>query len=152
MTAWAVDEGKSLFELLTDIYGQFGFYKESLISITKKGAAGAEEIQAMMKKMRSAPPEKLGGSKVTTVLDYDSSTRTDILTGTTYPLDFPKSNVLQYLTEDGSKISARPSGTEPKIKFYFSVRTDLEKADDFDITESKLHDKIESIIEELGLK
>ncbi len=151
MTAWAVDQGMSPFDLLTDIYSQFGFYRERLISITKKGASGAEEIRDMMQKMRSTPPETLGGARVSKLLDYQDSTGKNMLTGSTFKLDFPKSNVLQYITEDGSKVSARPSGTEPKIKFYFSVRADLEKPGDFDHTDIMLNNKIDRIIEELGL-
>ena len=151
MTAWAKDNGLGIFDLLTEIYKEFGFYLESLISITRKGKSGAEEIKEMMKKMRVNPPRTIHGSPVTKVYDYQSSEITDLATGIIGRLDFPKSNVLQYTTEDGTKISARPSGTEPKIKFYFSVKAPLESKEDFDKVQSALKSKIERIIEELSL-
>ncbi|MBT33988.1 MAG: phosphoglucomutase [Thalassobius sp.] len=152
LVAYAKYKGKSLFDRLAEIYKEYGFYKESLISITKKGKKGAEEIAEMMKSLRTNPPSEINGSKLVTLLDYQS------LTATTFPdkkeeaLDFPKSNVLQFITEDGSKISARPSGTEPKIKFYFSVNTSLENTADYDATADKLDDKIKGIIESMNLK
>lgn len=151
MTAWAKDNGMGVFDLLTEVYKEFGFYLESLISITRKGKSGAEEIQEMMKNMRANPPKTIHGSPVVKVFDYQSSEVTDVNSGSTSKLDFPKSNVLQYATEDGTKISARPSGTEPKIKFYFSVKEELEKAEDYDKTRDALSKKIESIIDELSL-
>ena len=152
MAAWAKDNGMSIFDLLTEVYKEFGFYQESLLSITRKGKSGAEEIQEMMKNMRANPPKTIHGSPVVRVYDYQSSEVTDLATGTADTLDFPKSNVLQYSTEDGTKISARPSGTEPKIKFYFSVKEPLEKSEDFDKVQQILKSKIESIIAELSLK
>ncbi len=109
--AWCADQGKTLYQLLQDIYAEFGLYKESLISLTKKGKAGLEEIQAMMKNYRENPPASIGGSPVVKVIDYNKPEQTGL----------PKSNVLQFYTEDGSVVSVRPSGTEPKIKFYFGV-------------------------------
>ena len=109
--AWCADQGKTLYQLLQDIYAEFGIYKESLISLTKKGKAGLEEIQAMMKSYRENPPASIGGSPVVKVIDYNKPEETGL----------PKSNVLQFYTEDGSVVSVRPSGTEPKIKFYFGV-------------------------------
>ena len=109
--AWCADQGKTLYQLLGDIYSEFGFYKESLISLTKKGKAGLEEIQAMMKGYRENPPASIAGSPVVKVIDYNKFEETGL----------PKSNVLQFYTEDGSVVSVRPSGTEPKIKFYFGV-------------------------------
>ncbi|MBE6230710.1 MAG: phospho-sugar mutase [Bacteroidales bacterium] len=109
--AWCADQGKTLYQLLQDIYAEFGLYKESLISLTKKGKAGLEEIQAMMKNYRENPPASIGGSPVVKVIDYNKPEETGL----------PKSNVLQFYTEDGSVVSVRPSGTEPKIKFYFGV-------------------------------
>lgn len=109
--AWCADQGKTLYQLLGDIYAEFGFYKESLISLTKKGKAGLEEIQAMMKGYRENPPASIAGSPVVKVIDYNKPEETGL----------PKSNVLQFYTEDGSVVSVRPSGTEPKIKFYFGV-------------------------------
>lgn len=150
MVAFARSEGKSVFDLLTDLYVEFGFYLESLISITKKGKAGAEEIQAMMKGFRENPPATLGGHKVVEVKDYDLQVSTNLVTGEKTPIDLPKSNVLQFFTEDGSKISARPSGTEPKIKFYFGVKGDLGKAEDFDKVKSELKGKIDSITSDLN--
>ena len=110
--AWCADQGKTLYQLLQDIYAEFGLYKESLISLTKKGKAGLEEIQAMMKSYRENPPATIAGSPVVKVIDYNKPEETGL----------PKSNVLQFYTEDGSVVSVRPSGTEPKIKFYFGVK------------------------------
>jgi len=152
MAAWAKENGMSVFDLLAEIYKEFGFYKESLISITRKGKTGAEEIQQMMKELRANPPKTIQGSTVTKLYDYQSSEVTNIATGEKEKLNFPKSNVLQFTTEDGTKVSARPSGTEPKIKFYFSVKAPLENVNDFNKIESQLDDKIEKIIEELKLK
>ena len=152
MAAWAKENGMSIFDLLTEVYKEFGFYQESLLSITRKGKSGAEEIQEMMKNMRANPPKTIHGSNVFKVYDYQSSEATDPSTGKVEKLDFPKSNVLQYTTEDGTKISARPSGTEPKIKFYFSVKDALKSSEDFDKVQKALNDKIDSIIEELSLK
>ena len=150
MVAFARSEDKSVFDLLTDLYIEFGFYLESLISITKKGKAGAEEIQAMMKGFRENPPASLGGQKVVQVLDYEQQIATDLVSGDKTPIDLPKSNVLQFLTEDGSKISARPSGTEPKIKFYFGVKGQIENAEDFDVVKKDLMKKIDRITSDLN--
>lgn len=152
MTAWAKENGMGVFDLLTEIYKEFGFYQESLLSITRKGKSGAEEIQEMMKNMRQNPPKTIHGSPVQKVYDYQSSEVKDISTGKISKIDFPKSNVLQYTTSDGTKISARPSGTEPKIKFYFSVKEPLKSKADFDLVQGKLNAKIIRIIEELSLK
>jgi phosphoglucomutase len=152
MTAWAKDNGMGLFDLLIEVYKEFGFYQESLLSITRKGKTGAEEIQVMMKEMRQNPPKSIHGSPVTKVYDYLSGEVKELAAGKIESLDFPQSNVLQYTTEDGTKISARPSGTEPKIKFYFSVKEPLENTEDFDTVQEALKVKIESIIDELSLK
>ncbi len=152
MVAFAKDQNKSVFDLLTDLYLEFGFFKESLISITKKGKSGAEEIQQMMEDFRATPPKEIAGSKLVTVKDYDLSIETNILTGETTKIDLPKSNVLQFFTEDGSKISARPSGTEPKIKFYFGVKEELNNASDYDKVNASLDGKIEGIITSMDLK
>ena len=149
MVAFARSKGKSVFDLLTDLYIEFGFYSESLISITKKGKAGAEEIQDMMKGFRENPPETLGGQKVVEVLDYQEQISTNLITGYKVAIDLPKSNVLQFLTEDGSKISARPSGTEPKIKFYFGVKGKMDKAEDYDKVKKNLKNKIDLITSDL---
>jgi phosphoglucomutase len=151
MTAFYKDKGSSLFEALIDTYLQYGFYKEKLISITKKGKSGAEEIVAMIEKFRTNPPATLGGSKVVTLKDYGKQVETDLATGTTQTIELPKSDVLQFITEDGSIISARPSGTEPKIKFYCSVNTKLASKDAYHETESQLEAKINAIIKDLGV-
>jgi len=151
MTAFYKDKGSSLFEALTDTYLEYGFYKEKLISITKKGKSGAEEIVAMIEKFRTNPPVTLGGSKVVVFKDYEKSTETDLVTNTTKPIELPKSDVLQFVTEDGSIVSARPSGTEPKIKFYCSVNTKLESKEAYHATEQQLDAKIDTIIKDLGV-
>jgi phosphoglucomutase len=149
MTAYYKDKGSSLYQAMIEMYVTYGMYKEDLVSITKKGKSGAEEIKAMMNKFRENPPAKLGGSDVVTLKDYELNKETDIKAGISKDLGFPKSDVLQFITEDGSIISARPSGTEPKIKFYCSVNTPLAKAEDFKETEQKLAEKIKTIMEDL---
>ncbi len=151
MTAYAKDQGMTLMDMLIELYQRFGFYKERLISITKKGKSGADEIQKMMTGLRSNPPRELGGSPLTRLIDYQSLTKKDIKTGKEHRIDFPKSNVLQFMTADGSKVSARPSGTEPKIKFYFSVKGKLSSKTDFDMIWAALDEKIDRIIHELKL-
>ncbi len=151
MTAVAKDQGKSLFEQLLDIYLQYGFYLEDLVSVKKEGKAGAEAIQAMMEDFRQNPPKTLAGSPVVTLKDYQTQTATQLQTGNTEQIDLPQSNVLQFLTEDGTKVSARPSGTEPKIKFYFSVKGDLTQREDFDAVQAQLREKIESLKKDLKL-
>lgn len=151
MTAALKNQGLTLFDKLIDIYCQFGFYKESLLSITKKGKQGAEEISKMMKNLRHNPPETINNAALISVKDYLSLTEKNVQTGETSPLDFPKSDVLQFFTADGSKISVRPSGTEPKIKFYFSVKENLESKADFDRISARLDTKIAQIIAGMGL-
>jgi phosphoglucomutase len=150
--AWAADNGTSLYEILKDLYLEFGFYKEKLVSIVRKGKAGAEEIQKIMDDFRAHPPKTLGGSEVVRIKDYLSSVDHDLKNDTTSPIDLPQSNVLQFFTENGSKVSVRPSGTEPKIKFYFGIKGKLERKEDFDKVNRELEEKIDSIIEELKLK
>ena len=152
MAAYEKDKGRSLFEKIIDLYVQYGFYKEGLISITKKGMRGADEIAEMMQGYRSAPPAAINGSAVVELLDYEMKVGKNLQTGEQWPIDLPKSNVLQFITADGSKISARPSGTEPKIKFYFSVKTALESADKFYETEKELDAKMEGIIRDMKLR
>lgn len=152
MAAYEKDKGKTLFDKLIELYIKYGFYKENLISITKKGMDGQQQIAAMMQGYRDNPPKEINGSKVVQVLDYDNSKALDIQTGATSVIHLPKSNVLQFITEDGSLISARPSGTEPKIKFYFSVKEKLVSADKFDEVDKQLDAKIESIIADMKLK
>jgi len=149
--AWSKSRGKSLFELLLDIYVQFGFYKERLINIVRKGKEGADDIKAMMTVYRNNPPGKINNSRVIKINDYENQISHDILQGSKTNIDLIKSDVLQFFLEDGSKISIRPSGTEPKIKFYFSVNTRLESADKFEETEKILDKRISDIIKEMKL-
>ncbi len=152
MVAYAKDQGKSLFDFLIDMYLQFGFYKERLLSITKKGQSGEAEIKQMMVNLRENPPMTIAGSKLVKIVDYQKGEEKDLVKMADRKIDFPKSNVLQFITEDGSKISARPSGTEPKIKFYFSVNEPLPGHDAFDAVNENLERKIDAIIDELKLK
>lgn len=152
VTAWATDQGKSLFDLLIDIYLKYGFYHEDLIAVVRKGKEGAEEIQAIMKKFRNNPPVQINGSKVVMIHDYLLKKSYDKIANKEIALGLPSSNVLQYLLEDGSKISMRPSGTEPKIKFYFSVNEKLESKDDYETVLALLNQKIKAIQEDLDLK
>jgi phosphoglucomutase len=151
MAAYAKNQGKSLFEQLIDIYLKYGFYKESLISITKKGMKGAEEIAEMMTAYRNNPPKSINGSPVVKLFDYQTQKVTNIATGETTTIDLPKSNVLQFLLEDGSRISARPSGTEPKIKFYFSVHESLDSVADLERVEQLLDSKVTNIIHDMKI-
>ena len=152
MTAWAKDQGKSLMDILIDMYVEFGFFKDKLISIVKKGMSGAEEIEKMMVQLRENPPSEIAGAKLVKTIDYQASVEKDLEEGNEKTIDFPKSNVLQFITADGSKISARPSGTEPKIKFYFSVNDSLSNKDDFDKVDAMLDERIEAIIQDLKLQ
>jgi phosphoglucomutase len=151
MAAVEKNKGRSLFAKLVDMYVQYGFYKEGLISITKKGMRGAEEIAEMMQGYRNNPPATINGSAVEQLLDYELQVGKNLRTGESWAIDLPKSNVLQFALADGSKISARPSGTEPKIKFYFSVNTKLASAADFDATNKVLDEKIKAIISDMKL-
>jgi phosphoglucomutase len=151
MAAYEKNKGRSLFEKLIDMYVEYGFYKEHLVSITKKGMNGVAEIAAMMEGYRNNPPLTLNGTAVKTLLDYELQKGKNLQTGEEWTIDLPKSNVLQFELADGTKISARPSGTEPKIKFYFSVNEPLESAATFHETEKVLDDKIAGIIKEMGL-
>lgn len=152
MAAYEKKNGRSLFDKLIDLYIQYGFYYENLISITKKGMNGQKEIAEMMEGYRKNPPVTINGSRVKELLDYDLSIGKNLITGETWKIELPKSNVLQFITEDDSKISARPSGTEPKIKFYFSVKTTLENKESFDEKYAELQNKIKGIIASMGLK
>ncbi len=151
MVAYAKDQGLSIFDMLTEMYMQFGMYLESLVSIKKTGQKGAEEIQAMLSDMREKPFQSLSGSPVVTFIDYKMQTSKDMKSGVVTPVDLPSSNVLQFITEDGAKVTARPSGTEPKIKFYISVNQPLESRDNFDAVYTSLADKIAGITREMGL-
>lgn len=157
LTAYAKDKGLSLFDMLIEIYKQFGFYYEGLISLTKKGKTGAEEIQQMMADFRANPPKTLAGSDVIRMDDYKALTTTDFTTGTTTAIPsgemgIESSNVLQFFTVDGTKFTCRPSGTEPKIKFYVGVRAELQGKAEFDSVYAGLKEKVTAIGEELGLK
>ena len=152
MAAYEKDKGRSLYDKLIELYVQYGFYKESLISITKKGMNGQKEIADMMTAYRSNPPATVNGSAVVQLLDYELRTGKNLQTGESWPIQLPQSNVLQFILADGSKISARPSGTEPKIKFYFSVNTRLPLAADFDKVNGEMGARIEGIIKDMKLK
>jgi phosphoglucomutase len=149
MTAYYKDKGTSLYNALLEMYVEYGVYKEELVSLTKKGKSGAEEIKAMMEKFRNNPPAQLGGSKVTTLKDYELRTETDLTNNTSKPLELPKSDVLQFITEDGSIVSARPSGTEPKIKFYCSVNAPLADKAQYKEVEAQLSGKIATLMADL---
>ena len=149
--AWAADNGIGLYDLLMDIYLQFGLYKESLISVVRKGKAGAEEIQEIMNGYRSTPPASLNNSKVVVVKDYLTGISKDMETGIEESIALPSSNVLQFFTADGGKVTVRPSGTEPKIKFYFGVVAPLADKADFEKVNAELNAKIKSYVSDLGL-
>lgn len=149
MTAYYKDQGKTLFEALLDMYAEYGFYKEKLVSIKKEGKAGAEAIAQMMSDLRSNPPASLGGSAVAIIKDYQTSESKNLASGAVEAIDMPKSNVLQFITEDGSTVSARPSGTEPKIKFYCSVNTDLADKADYDRLATELDAKVDALMGDL---
>ena len=151
MAAYEKSKGRTLFDKMIDLYVQYGFYYEHLISITKKGMNGQQEIAAMMEGYRKNPPAQINGVKVVSLLDYELQKGTNLITGETWVIQLPKSNVLQFITEDGSKISARPSGTEPKIKFYFSVNTTLDHKAVFDEKFNQLEGKIHGIIKSMQL-
>ena len=151
IAAQAKANGKTMYQELIDLYVQHGLFKERLISITKKGIEGAQEIKQMMIDARENPLKAVNGSKVVRIEDYELSISKDILTNKENPISIPKSNVLIYYTEDGSKIALRPSGTEPKIKFYISVNTTLEDASQFLNTERILEEKIDAIIKDMKL-
>ena len=151
MAAYEKSQGRTLFDKMIDLYIQYGFYYESLISITKKGMNGQQEIAQMMEGYRQSPPMSINQVAVVTLLDYEMQVGKNLKTGETWKINLPKSNVLQFITEDGSKISARPSGTEPKIKFYFSVHTTLANRASFDTAYQQLQDKIKGIIASMQL-
>ena len=152
MAAYEKNKGRTLFQKLIDLYVQFGFYKEHLISITKKGMNGQKEIAEMMETYRNNPPQTINGSAVVQLLDYELSNGRNLQSGEEWKIQLPKSNVLQFILADGTKISARPSGTEPKIKFYFSVHTTLNTANEFDAVHRSLNERIQGIINDMGLK
>jgi phosphoglucomutase len=151
MAAVEKNKGRTLYEKLLDLYVQYGCFQEGLVSITKKGMNGQQEIAAMMESFRKDPPQVLAGSKVVSLLDYQQQTSKNLATGETQPIILPKSNVLQFVLADGSKISARPSGTEPKIKFYFSVQAALSNKNDYAKVKQHLDEKINRIKKEMKL-
>ncbi|WP_333625954.1 phospho-sugar mutase [Sphingobacterium siyangense] len=149
MTAYFKTKGKTVYEVLLDIYKEFGCYQEKLISLTKKGKAGAEEIQAMMNGLRHNLPTTLGGIKVREIRDYQLSQTTDMSTGEQRAISLPKSDVLQFITVDGDVISARPSGTEPKIKFYCSVKESLKDTADYVGVQAILEEKVDRMMKDI---
>ena len=151
MTAEAKSQGKTLWNILEDIYVTYGVWYDNMRSVTRKGIKGSEEIANKMKELRSNPPSSLGGSKVITINDYQTSKEKDLANGKEKVLDYPVSNVLQFFTEDGSKISVRPSGTEPKIKFYFSLTSKVSSKEEIDSTIEKLKTNVENIVNDLRL-
>lgn len=149
--AWAADRGKSIWELLLDIYAEYGLYREKLVNVVRKGAEGAAEIKGMMEGYRTNPPASIAGSRVARIDDYQLLVSTDPVTGIRTPLDFEKSNVLQFFLADGTKISVRPSGTEPKIKFYFSANTSMKESSQFEELWQQLDKRIDAVIEDMKL-
>jgi len=145
MAALAVANGSNLYVELLKIYQKYGYYKEDLLSVTKKGKEGLEEIKQMMVNYRNNPPKEINGSKVICIKDYLSHETKDLLTGKTELIDLPTSDVLQFFMEDGSKVSVRPSGTEPKIKYYFAVCHPLNNINEIDVVDKKLSIQIEKI-------
>jgi phosphoglucomutase len=151
MAAYEKNKGRTLFQKLIDLYIQYGFFKEDLISITKKGMDGQQQIAAMMENYRNNPPKVINGSEVVKLLDYELKKGKNLKTGEEWEIKLPKSNVLQFVLADDTLISARPSGTEPKIKFYFSVNGKLKSADEFDKVNKEMDDKIKAIIKDMKL-
>lgn len=150
--AWAKENGMDFLGMLQDIYMKYGFSREKGISVVRTGKSGAEEIQKMMRDFRANPPRELGGSPIVTIKDYDALTLTDVKAGTSTPLDMPTtSNVLQYFTADGTKVSVRPSGTEPKIKFYIEVKDKLASKADYDAAIDRAEAKIKAVMNDLHI-
>jgi phosphoglucomutase len=149
--AWAFSQGKSLFDLLAEIYVRYGFYREKLINVVKKGKSGAEEIQQMMTDFRSNPPKQIAGSEIVCIKDYKLGKAVDQKTKAETEITLPKSNVLQFITADGTIVSVRPSGTEPKIKFYIGTKMPLANASEYLAVANKLNDKIAAICSDLKL-
>ncbi|MHC1707636.1 MAG: phospho-sugar mutase [Bacteroidales bacterium] len=149
--AWAASRGMSLYDLLLEIYSKYGFYKESMISVTLKGKSGAEAIQQMMNDFRNNTPRIISNSRVIKFMDYKLQLSKDIVNGNTEKINLPVSNVLQFYLEDGSRITVRPSGTEPKIKFYFGVVSKLDSVEEFNSVDLLMEKRIKSIITELRL-
>ncbi len=151
MAAYEKSKGRSLYDKLTELYLQYGFYKEALVNVVKKGMNGAKEIADMMEGFRANPPKTIDGKPVQQLLDYELQVGKNLETGESWKIELPKSNVLQFLLGDGTSISARPSGTEPKIKFYFSVNTKISNASELEKAENELDAKVKRIIAEMNL-
>jgi phosphoglucomutase len=152
IAAWAKDNGKTLFELLQDIYVEYGYGKEKGVSVVRKGKSGAEEIAQMMRDFRNNPPKEIAGSKVSIIKDYETLKQTNVVSGEISDLIMPTtSNVLQYFTEDGTKISVRPSGTEPKIKFYIEVRGEMKSRAEYYAADAAANQKVEAVRASLGV-
>ncbi len=151
VAAWAQAKGSSFYNELQKLYLKYGLYHETLKSITMQGKSGADEIQAMMKNLRDNPPVSLGGDKIVRVFDYKTQSVLDVLSGKKSVIDLPSSNVLQFITESGSKITARPSGTEPKIKFYFGLKSKVSSLEAIDSKKAELQSNIDLILKDLGL-
>jgi len=149
--AWAASQNKSFYEILIDIYLKYGFYKEHLVSLTKKGISGNEEIAHMMHTYRNTPPSEINGSKVVRIFDYKTGIKKDFISKQENPIDLPKSDVLQFVLEDETIITVRPSGTEPKIKFYFGLKEKLNSKEEFDNVNAQLNIKINNLKKSLGL-
>jgi phosphoglucomutase len=149
--AWAREQGMTLLDLLESLYVRYGLYKEHLISIVRKGKSGVEKIEAMMTRFRNEPPESLGGSDVVMMLDFQKRQSYDLISHLRYDISLPKSNVLQFITANGSIVSARPSGTEPKIKFYFSVRMPVEDRSQLAQAENGLNERIRALVDDMKL-
>lgn len=153
IAAWAADKDMNLYELLIEIYAKYGFSRERGVSVVRPGKSGADEIVAMMKNFRENPPKELAGSPVVTVKDYADLNCTDIRTGSVEKMNFPTtSNVLQFFTEAGDKISIRPSGTEPKIKFYIEVREQMASKEAYEATVKEADRHIDRVLADLGVK
>jgi phosphomannomutase len=151
IATYAKLNNSSFYNELIQLYTEHGLYKERLVSMTKKGIEGAEEIKQMMVDARENPLSEVAGEQIVLLEDYQSSEATNLITGEKSTIDVPKSNVLIYYTENGSKVALRPSGTEPKIKFYISVNTDLDNVADFETTEQKLETRIDTILNDMNL-
>jgi phosphoglucomutase len=152
IAAWAADNGKTIYQLLQDIYVEYGFSMEKGISVVKQGKSGAEDIEAMMKNFRDNPMQELAGSKVIFIKDFAKLTGKDLLENETVSLDMPTtSNVLQYFTEDGTKVSIRPSGTEPKIKFYIEIHSQVNSREELSAAEAAADLKIGEVRKSLGI-
>jgi len=151
LAAWAKSQGKSVYDILMDIHLNFSFYLESLINVVRKGKSGAEEIQQMMAGFRDNPPEQINNSRVVWTHDYLKQESVNRISGEQKKIELPVSNVLQFLLEDGSKVSVRPSGTEPKIKFYFSVFDKLESREAYTDTRKLLEERIQNLKIDLNL-